>query len=101
MLTKLARSLRIRSRRPTKDAAGKNAATLTSAEVEQWRQERQYWRARLCEWFQRQFGCGLDPIQDDDSTVPNHGLVAQIQTQRKCHPDVYFATGCRNALEFL
>jgi SAM-dependent methyltransferase len=105
MLTKIARSLRFRGRRPAKDvaakASGKQTATLTSAEIELWRQERQYWRARLREWFQKQYGCGLDPIQDDDATVPSHGLVAQIQTQRKCHPDVYFATGCRNVLEFL
>src|SRR5438270_2214926 len=105
MLTKIARTLRI----GRSSAAKVNAASmakpagnvLTPAEADHWQQERQYWREQFKGWLQRHYGRPMHRLQDDDATVPAPHLVAQIQAQRKCCPDVYFATGLRTVLDFL
>ena len=78
MLTKIARSLRIRRANPPAVAVASMPRSkelgLTPAEADHWRAERQYWRDQFKAWLELHGGSGLHALQDDDATV-----VGQLQ----------------------
>lgn len=100
MLRKLARSLRLRGAwRPAR--SGADASRSAPDERAQWRDEREYWRDKLADWMRTHYQLPLHRLQEDDTTVPDPQLAAKIQNTSKGHPDIYFATGCRTALDYL
>jgi SAM-dependent methyltransferase len=65
-----------------------------------WSKEREYWLNALKEFYASNFGLEFHPAQSDSSIVPPAEKVAAIQRPEKAHPDIFFATGYRNVLDY-
>jgi len=55
----------------------------------------------LEQYFRAKFGLSLHPLQSDPSIVPSLDVAGNVQAPNKSHPDTFFATGCRQALDYL
>jgi SAM-dependent methyltransferase len=67
---------------------------------EGWAEERRYWFNVLNDFYDDAYALKPHEAQSDDSLVPPLDKVNEIQRSNKAHPDTFFASGYRSALDY-
>lgn len=67
---------------------------------EGWAEERGYWLGVLEDFYEKEYGLDLHPLQRDSSLVPPFETLIKIQGPNKANPDTFFASGYRATLAY-